>query len=99
MHASGAHRKENGIKLRANRAGSIFSFFFTDEEVADFESAKTQDTQLFKKFFHGMLKENIYLSPSGFEANFLSSAHAAKDIDETLTKINKVLKGLKGEMK
>lgn len=77
---------ENNISLKVSNIGSIFSIFFTD-------------TDLFKRFFHGLLKEGVYLSPSGFEANFLSTAHTPDDIEKTLTKIDKVFNMLKGEAK
>ncbi|MFH1655794.1 MAG: glutamate-1-semialdehyde 2,1-aminomutase [Candidatus Omnitrophota bacterium] len=79
------------IRLKVNHLGSMFSIFFTDENIIDYKSAKTQDVGMFKKFFHGLLKEGIYFSPSGFEANFLSTAHNAEDIEETLKSIDKVL--------
>jgi glutamate-1-semialdehyde 2,1-aminomutase len=52
------------------------------------------DRERFKKFFHGMLNEGIYLAPSQFEAGFISSAHTTKDIDKTVKAAAKVMKGL-----
>lgn len=74
----GGKAKDFKIKLKVNHISSMFSLFFTDREVVDFNSAKTQDLRLFKKFFHGLLRNGVYFSPSGFEANFLSTAHSAE---------------------
>jgi len=87
--------KRYGIDLEVNRIGSIFSIFFTDEDVIDYRTAKTQDTVLFKKLFHNLLKEGVYFSPSGFEANFLSTAHTDEDIEKTLEAITKAFEDLK----
>jgi len=87
--------KDLKIELKVNHIGSMFSFFFTGREVVDFNSAKTQDVRLFKKFFHGLLKNGVYFSPSGFETNFLSIAHSAEDLNKTLEFIGAILKGLR----
>jgi len=83
------------IKLKINHIGSMFSLFFTDQDVFDFSLAKTQDLTLFKKLFHGLLKHGVYFSPSGFEANFLSTAHSVSDLDKTLEFIGAILKNLR----
>jgi glutamate-1-semialdehyde 2,1-aminomutase len=67
-----------------NRVGSMFTFFFTDGAVTDWESAKRCDTARFGRFFRGMLERGIYLAPSQFEAAFLSAAHSDEDIDRTI---------------
>lgn len=64
-----------GVPHRLQRAGNLFSIFFTDEPVTDFASAKTQNTAAFTAFFHAMLDQGVYLPPSAFEAWFLSSSH------------------------
>jgi glutamate-1-semialdehyde 2,1-aminomutase len=79
------------IKLKVNYIGSMFSVFFTNKEVIDYDSACLQDLRIFKKFYHSFLKEGIYLSPSAFEANFLSIVHTALDLERTLEAIDKVL--------
>jgi glutamate-1-semialdehyde 2,1-aminomutase len=63
-----------------NRVGSMFTFFFTDRPVTDWESAKRSDTARFAKFFHFMLERGVYLAPSQFEAGFVSAAHSEDDI-------------------
>ena len=75
---------EKGIKLRINRVGSMFSIFFTENSVYDYESAKKSNTKRFAEFFKNMLQEGIYLAPSQFEANFISMAHTESDIKKTL---------------
>ena len=72
----------NGITV--NRAGSMFTFFFTSEPVTDFASAKRSDTDRFRQFFHFMLDHGIYLAPSQFEAGFVSAAHSEADIARTV---------------
>jgi glutamate-1-semialdehyde 2,1-aminomutase len=70
--------------VTVNRAGSMFTFFFTDGPVTDWDSAKTSDTAKFARFFRGMLERGIYLAPSQFEAAFVSAAHTEEDIDRTI---------------
>jgi len=81
----------SGVPARLNRVGSMFTFFFTTQDVIDFQSAKTSDTQRFNRFFHAMLKQGIYLPPSQFEAAFISAAHTAADIDRTIEAATKAL--------
>jgi glutamate-1-semialdehyde 2,1-aminomutase len=66
-----------------NRVGSMFTFFFTDQPVHDWESAKACDTARFAKFFHFLLERGIYIAPSQFEAGFVSAAHTEDDIRVT----------------
>jgi glutamate-1-semialdehyde 2,1-aminomutase len=63
-----------GVPHRLSYAGNMFSIFFTDVEVVDFETAKTQDAAAFKAFFHTMLARGVYLPPSAFESWFVSTA-------------------------
>jgi len=72
------------VPARINRAGSMFTLFFTDRDVFDFDSAKTSDMHRFNLFFHKMLDQGIFLPPSQFEAAFISAAHTAADIDRTI---------------
>jgi len=73
-----------GIPLQAGHIGSMAGFFFTDQDVYNFEDAKTCDLERFAKFYRGMLARGIYLAPSQFEACFISAAHTDADIEETL---------------
>src|SRR5262245_46087642 len=77
--ASKAH-----VPVRMNRIGSMFTLFFTNQDVIDFDTAKTSDTQRFNRFFRAMLNEGVYLPPSQFEAAFISAAHTNSDIDRTI---------------
>jgi glutamate-1-semialdehyde 2,1-aminomutase len=79
------------VAVGMNRVGSMFTLFFTDREVFDFESAKTCDTQRFNRFFHSMLEQGIYWPPSQFEAAFISAAHSESDIDRTVAAAAKAL--------
>ncbi len=72
----------SGITI--NRVGSMFTFFFTEGPVTDWESAKRSDTGRFKQFFHWMLDWGVYLAPSQFEAGFVSTAHSEADIAQTV---------------
>ncbi len=87
--------KEYHIRLKVNYIGSMFSIFFTGVDVTDYKTAKRQNLDLFKRFYHSLLKEGVYLSPSGFETDFLSTAHTERDIKKTLWATNKALKGLR----
>src|SRR5262245_45888373 len=80
------------IPVRLNRAGSMFTLFFTERDVFDFESAKACDTQRFNRFFHSMLDQGIFLPPSQFEAAFISTAHTEADIDRTIEAAAKALR-------
>jgi glutamate-1-semialdehyde 2,1-aminomutase len=70
--------------VTVNRVGSMFTFFFTEGPVTDYESAKRSDTARFGRFFRAMLERGIYLAPSQFEAAFLSAAHSEEDIEATM---------------
>jgi glutamate-1-semialdehyde 2,1-aminomutase len=70
----------NGLQMTINQIGSMYSLFFTDKPVIDFESAKTSDTQLFGKYFREMLKRGVYLAPSQFESLFVSAALSEADL-------------------
>jgi glutamate-1-semialdehyde 2,1-aminomutase len=67
-----------------NRVGSMFTVFFTDQPVTNWESAKVSDTARFGRFFRSMLERGVYLAPSQFEAAFLSAAHTDDDIRKTI---------------
>ena len=75
-----------GEPFRINRFGSMMSIHFSDYPVTDFASAAAADNNLFKKYFHAMLKRGIYLPPSAFESWFLNNALTYADLDETISK-------------
>jgi glutamate-1-semialdehyde 2,1-aminomutase len=70
--------------VTVNRVGSMFTWFFTEGPVMDYESAQRSDTTRFARFFHAMLDRGIYLPPSQFEAAFVSAAHTEEDIRKTV---------------
>jgi glutamate-1-semialdehyde 2,1-aminomutase len=77
--------------VTVNRVGSMFTFFFTEGPVTDWESAKQCNTGKFGDFFRAMLDRGIYLAPSQFEAAFISAAHTDADIDRTIAAARDVL--------
>ncbi len=76
--------KSLGLDFTLNTCGSMFTLFFTQSKVTDYNSAKTSDTSIFALYFNEMLKSGIYITPSQFEANFISAAHSDKDIEKTI---------------
>lgn len=86
--------KSTGVPVQFNRCGSMFCGYFTSEPVHNLADAMKSDRERFKKYFHGMLEEGIYLAPSQFEAGFISTAHTAADVEKTVRAATKVMKGL-----
>ncbi len=86
-----AAAERNGVSLSINYVGAMFGFFFTDvtTPITSFEQATACDSEKFKKFFHLMLEEGVYLAPSAFEAGFLSTAHTEEEINKTLEAADK----------
>ncbi len=76
--------KQAGVAVRIERAGSMFTVFFTDKNIVDADSARSCDLKRFAGFFHAMLEAGVYLPPSQFEAAFVSTAHSEKDIEKTI---------------
>ena len=85
---------DTSIDYRINKLGSMISLHFTSEDVIDFKSAQKGNNEKFKKYFHGMLSEGVYLPPSAFESYFLNDALSYDDIDFTLKAFKKVLKSI-----
>ncbi|WP_105170520.1 glutamate-1-semialdehyde 2,1-aminomutase [Pseudoalteromonas sp. T1lg24] len=80
-----AAAEKAGIELTTNYAGGMYGFFFTSEEtVTTYQQATECDLERFKKFFHLMLDEGVYLAPSAFEAGFVSTAHGDDEIEATI---------------
>ena len=86
--------KAAGVPMQFNSCGSMFCGYFTSEPVNNVADAMKSDREQFKKFFHGMLNEGIYLAPSQFETGFLSTAHSAADIEKTVRAAAGVLRRL-----
>lgn len=85
---------KKGIPVCINRVFSMFTVFFQEGPVVDLQTALQSDTNMFARFFHGMLKNGIWLAPSQYEAGFLSFAHTEQDIQKTLEACAKTLKNL-----
>lgn len=75
-----------------NFSGSMFTLFFTDKPVYDYESAKKSDTKKFSTFYNLLINESVFLPPSQFEACFVSAAHSSEDISKTIESIYNALK-------
>ena len=86
--------KSAGVPVQFNRCGSMFCGYFTSEPVHNVADAMKSDRERFKKYFHGMLAEGIYLAPSQFEAGFLSTAHTEAHIKRTVKAAARVMKTL-----
>ena len=86
--------KQAGVPVQFNRCGSMFCAYFTSEPVHNVAEAMKSNRDRFKKYFHAMLDEGIYLAPSQFEAGFLSAAHTEADIDQTVRAAARAMKGL-----
>ncbi|HTL15761.1 MAG TPA: glutamate-1-semialdehyde 2,1-aminomutase [Patescibacteria group bacterium] len=84
--------KKTGIPVQFNRCGSMFCAYFTSEPVFNLGDAMKSDRERFKRYFHSMLEQGIYLAPSQFEAGFLSTAHTPADIEKTVRAAEKALK-------
>ncbi|MBN2178919.1 MAG: glutamate-1-semialdehyde 2,1-aminomutase [Deltaproteobacteria bacterium] len=91
---AGALFEQAGIPHRLNRIGSMFTLFFTGEDVVDFATASKSDTERFSRYFIGMRENGIYIAPSQFEASFLSIAHSDQNIQATLDACKKTLENL-----
>jgi len=80
----------NKIDHTINQLGSMISVHFAKEPVVDFESAALGNNDRFKKFFHGMMKNGVYIAPSSFETWFISEALSTADLDATIQAVDKV---------
>jgi glutamate-1-semialdehyde 2,1-aminomutase len=81
----------SGIPLATNHVCGMFGLFFTGAEaVTSYAGATDCDVERFKRFFHGMLEEGVYLAPSAFEAGFVSGAHGTREIEATIEAAGRV---------
>jgi glutamate-1-semialdehyde 2,1-aminomutase len=87
--------RENGAKIRSQRVGSMFTWFFQAGEIRDWNDAAKSDTKRFAQFHRGMIEQGIYLPPSQFEAAFLSTAHSSEDIVRTIEAASETFKSKK----
>ena len=89
--------EELKLPLCVNHIGSLVCVFFSGENVYDFKSAKSSNTQAYARYFNLMLKNGINLAPAQFEAMFVSNSHTEQDIEKTLETAKKVLIIMKNE--
>lgn len=82
----------NNVKFTINRVGSMISVHFDESPVTDLQSASKGDNEYFKKFFHGLLQEGIYIAPSAYETWFITDALTYEDLDFTIKAVDKVTK-------
>lgn len=85
---------DNAVVFTINRVGSMISVHFDARPVYDFQTAKNGDNETFKKFFHGLLAEGVYIAPSAYETWFITDALTYEDLDFTINAIAKVSKSL-----
>ena len=84
---------KNKIPFEVVFEGGMFGFSFTKNgPIKNYNDIANSEISLFKEFFHLMLEENIYFAPSPFEAGFMSSEHKKREIDSTLSAVEKVFK-------
>ena len=96
MDGFAAQAKAAGIPLTTVVVGGMFGFFFTvAPQVTSYKQATVCDIEMFKKFFHGMLAEGVYLAPSAYETGFVSSAHSDADITASIDAAARVFRNLK----
>jgi glutamate-1-semialdehyde 2,1-aminomutase len=99
LERAGAHLEErtneilerHGYPCRLARVASLWTLFFTDREVRNWNDAATCDTARFARFFQAMLDSGILIAPSQFEANFISTAHTTTDLDVTVSAMGRAL--------
>ena len=82
--------KQAGIPYQINKFGSMISLHFTDEPVVDFASSSKGNNEMFKKYFHGMLAQGVYLPPSAYESYFLNDALSYGDLDATIDAVKRI---------
>jgi glutamate-1-semialdehyde 2,1-aminomutase len=85
---------KHNIPHRFTKAGSMVGFFFTSEEVTNYDQAKTADINMFAEYYQYMLQEGVFLPPSQFEGMFLSTAHTDEDIQKTIQAADKAFSKL-----
>jgi glutamate-1-semialdehyde 2,1-aminomutase len=91
-----AAAKAAGVPLCYNRVGSMFTWFFTEGPVTDWESASKSNTEAFGQFFRAMLDSGIYLPPSQYEAAFLGATHSDEDVQKTIATAKGAFAAVKG---
>jgi glutamate-1-semialdehyde 2,1-aminomutase len=75
---------KNDIPISFNRAGSMIGFFFTNENVINYEVARSSNLEFFAAYYREMADQGIFLPPSQFEGLFISTEHSDEDIEKTI---------------
>jgi len=88
--------QEAGIRLCHNRVGSMFTWFFQQGPVKDWDSASRSNTEVFGKFFRAMLDRGVYLPPSQYEAAFLGATHTEQDVQKTIAAAKEAFAAVRG---
>ena len=83
--------QQTSLPYQVNKMGSMISLHFTDEPVVDFKTSQNGDNEYFKRYFHAMLANGVYLPPSAYESYFLNDAISYEDLDYTIHSLSKVL--------
>ena len=83
--------QQTTLPYQLNKMGSMISLHFTDEPVVDFKTSQKGDNEYFKRYFHAMLANGVYLPPSAYESYFLNDAISYEDLDYTIHSLSKVL--------
>ena len=83
-----------GKDIVLNHIGSMFTLFFSDHEICNFDDVRRSNTDRFARFFRELLKENIYISPSAFEASFISAAHTQNQLELVLHKVKRAISNI-----
>lgn len=84
--------EDNSLEFYIAGLSSMFQVYFTERRVKDYTSAKTADLEMFKRYFHGLLKGGVFVPPSQFECCFISAAHRKEDLDMTLEVMEESIK-------
>jgi len=84
MDGLNAAARAASVPFATNHVCGMFGLFFSERPVHSFADVMACDVERFKRFFHAMLAEGVYLAPSAFEAGFISAAHSTADIDATI---------------
>ncbi len=83
---------DRNVSAQVNGIGSMFQVFFTSRQVRDYDSARSSNIEMYDRYFHSLLKSDVFVPPSQFETCFLSTVHSDNDLSETLTVIDSALK-------
>ena len=95
MQGLKASAKQHGIPLSTNQRGSMFGFFFTEEEeITNYQQVMACHDQRFKSFFRQMVESGVYLAPASYECGFMSIAHSQADLDFTLEQADRIMASL-----